>query len=469
MSEQAPSGAGAERAALRQRDLTQGGLLSALVSLALPLVASSLVGGVVFQLFELVFVSRLGEAAVAAVVITNQTVRQLMLMLVMGASFATQSLIARAIGAGERERADHLAGQSLALGAGVALLAAAAGLLAPEWLFSLGGPAAEFYAEGVPYVRWVFVLHFGVVGTMLFGAILGGAGDTTTPLLVQIVQSLVGITAMWLLMFGGAGLPAEGVVGAAFGVAVGQVVAIGLGAAVLFRGRARIHLHGRHLVPDAHTLWQIARIAAPSGLQMIGPVATGFAFIRLAGGFGEGVQAAYAIGVRLGMIVPMICFPLAGAVSTLVGQALGAGKPRRAWRAIWVGLAVHGSLMWVFAAAVAWLRAPIMAAFSDDPEVQRVGAEYLLYAAGSFAFLGFYFVFMRALQGAGEFFVPMCIALGNALLVTIPLGVALSQSSLGATGIWLASLLGTALATCATGIWLATGRWARRTAHWQTS
>lgn len=464
MSETASEAAGA-RAGWRGRDLTQGRLLPALAALALPLMASSLLGGVVFQLCELAFVSRLGEEAVAAVMITNQTLRQLLLMLVMGASFAAQSLIARAIGAGERERAEHFAGQSLALGAGIALCSAAAGALAPEWLFSLGGPAPQFYAEGVPYVRWVFVLQGGMVFTLLFGAILGGAGDTTTPLVVQIVQSALGIAASFLLIFGHAGLPALGVRGAALGVAVGQAAAIALGAYVLFRGRARIRLRRRHLAPDPRALWQIARLAAPSALQMLGGVATSFAFIRLAGGFGDVVQAAYAIGLRLGMIVPMVCFPLAGAVSTLVGQALGAGKPRRAWRAIGVGLAVHGSLMCAFALGVALLRFPILRAFSDDPEVVRVGAEYLLYAAGSFAFLAFYLVFMRALQGAGEFFVPMCISLGATFLVTIPAGSWLAAGSLGATGIWLASLIGAAVSTCATGAWLATGRWARRTAQ----
>jgi putative MATE family efflux protein len=449
----------------RDRDLTQGRLLPALATLALPLVASSLLGGVLFQLCELTFVSRLGESAVAAVMITNQTLRQVLLMLVMGASFATQSLVARAIGAGERERAEHFAGQSLALGAGVALFSAAAGALAPEWLFSLGGPAPQFYEQGVPYVRWVFLLQGGLVFTMLFGAILGGAGDTTTPLLVQIVQTAAGIAASYLLIFGHAGLPTLGVRGAALGVAVGQAVALCLGARVLFGGRARIHLRGRHLVPDPHALWLIARIAGPSALQMLGGVVTTFVFIRLAGRFGEGVQAAYAIGLRLGTVVPMICFPLAGAVSTLVGQALGAGDLRRAWRAIGVGVAVHGSLMLAFALAVALLRVPLMESFSDDPEVVRVGTEYLLYAAGSFAFLAFHLVFMRALQGAGEFFVPMCIALGSTFAVTIPAGLALAAGPRGSSGIWLASVIGSAASAAGTGMWLAAGRWARRTAQ----
>jgi putative MATE family efflux protein len=447
------------------RDLTQGRLLPALLRLALPLVASGVLGGVFFQLCDLLFLSRLGEAAVAAVVITNQTVRQIAFMLVMGASFATQSLVARAIGAGESERAAQVAGQSLALGAAFSLCTALLGLLFPEWLFSLAGPDASFYADGVPYVRWVFLLHVGVVSSMLFGAILGGAGDTLTPLLVQAVQFPVAIAAEWLLIFGHAGFPALGVRGVALGIAAGQAVAMALAAAVLFRGNARVHLRLRHLRPDPHAMAQILRIAAPSALQMLGGVATSFAFIRLAGGFGESVQAAYAIGLRLGMVVPMICFPLAGAVSTLVAQALGAGKPRRAWAAIGVGLLVHGSLMGLFAAGLALFRNEIMTFFSDDPEVIAIGAEYLLYTAGSFAFYAFYFVFLRALQGAGDFLVPMCITLGNVALITIPLGHALSATPLGPTGIWIATLVGAGTGTAGTGIWLATGRFARRTPH----
>lgn len=462
MSGELPAAPGATG---RHRDLTQGRLLPALASLALPLVASGVLGGVFFQLCDLIFVSRLGEAAVAAVVITNQTVRQIALMLVMGASFATQSLIARSIGAGEGERAARVAGQSLALGLAFAGFTALLGALFPEWLFSLSGPDAGFYADGVPYVRWVFLLHVGVVSSMLFGAILGGAGDTLTPLLVQVVQFPVAIAAEWLLIFGHAGLPALGVRGVALGIATGQAVAMGLAAAVLFRGGARVHLRRRHLVPDPHVMAQILRIAAPSALQMIGGVAISFAFIRLAGSFGESVQAAYAIGLRLGMVVPMVCFPLATAVSTLVAQALGAGKVRRAWRAIGVGLAVHGSLMGVFALTLFVFRLEIMSFFSDDPRVIEIGAEYLLYTSGSFAFHAFYFVFLRALQGAGDFFVPMCITLGNALLVTIPLGYALAGTRLGATGIWIATLVGAGTVTLGTGIWLATGRWARRTPH----
>jgi Na+-driven multidrug efflux pump len=154
----------------RHRDHTRGGLLKSLLVLALPLVTSGLLGGVLFQLVDLHFVSQLGEAAISAVVITNQTVRQVAFMVLLGGTIATQSLISRAVGAGDTDRADHIAGQSITFGLAFAALIATVGGIWPEALFSLSGPDPSFYAEGVPYVRLAAFLFVGAVGTMLFGS-----------------------------------------------------------------------------------------------------------------------------------------------------------------------------------------------------------------------------------------------------------------------------------------------------------
>ena len=199
-----------------------------------------------------------------------------------------------------------------------------------------------------------------------------------------------------------------------------------------------------------------------SALQMVGGVAMNFVFVRLAGGFGEAVQTAFAIGLRLSLIVPMVCFPLASACATLVGQNLGASNIPRAWCAVGVGLAVHASITWTVAAIIFVFREAIVRSFSDDPEVIRVGREYLAYASGMFFFWGFQFVFMRSLQGAGDFVVPMLLSLSTSLGLAIPLGFTLSQGELGATGIWTAQLVTAGVGTLLTGAWLCTGRWTRR-------
>jgi len=213
---------------------------------------------------------------------------------------------------------------------------------------------------------------------------------------------------------------------------------------------------------------RIAGLSWPPALQMLGNVATTYLFLRLTGEFGDATQAAYAIGLRLGMIAPMVCFPLAGACATIVGQTLGAGKVPRAWRALRTGLAVHATVMFGFAGALLGFREEIVELFTQDPEVVAVAGEYLWYLAFSFMLWAFYFVFMRSLQGAGDVLVPMTISLCTTFLVTLPLAwVLVRYTSLGATGIWQAQLVGSVLLTCGTGAWVATGRWTRRQTRWQ--
>ncbi|MBW2289580.1 MAG: MATE family efflux transporter [Deltaproteobacteria bacterium] len=449
----------------RNRDHTRGSLAISLLVLALPSLATSL-AGVAFQITELTFISRLGEAPMASVVIVNQTLRQTFFMLLMGASFGTQALIAGSVGSGNIERAEHIAGQAISLGFSVSAVLMFFGGLFPEFLFSLPGPEPAFYEYGVPYLRLVFLLNFGVVGTLFFGSIMSGAGDTTMPLFVMLFQTAIALVAEWVLIFGNLGAPELGVRGVAIGVAIGQISAMLLGLAVLFSGRARVHLRRRHMLPDTRVMKQIIRLSWPPALQMVGGVVTTFAFLRIAGDFGESVQAAYAIGLRLGMIAPMVCFPLAGACATIVGQALGAGDVNRAWRAMGTGLVVHATIMFCFSAAFMFFRVEILEFFSSDPEVIRIGSEYLWWLSLSVLLWAFYFVFMRSLQGAGDFVVPMALSLGTSFLVTLPLAWYLARhTDLAETGIWIAQLVSSGVLTISTGIWVATGRWTRRAAH----
>ena len=180
------------------------------------------------------------------------------------------------------------------------------------------------------------------------------------------------------------------------------------------------------------------------------------------GDFGDKAQTAYSIGLRLGMLAPMICFPLAGAVSTLVGQALGSGNIPRAWRSIRVGLTVQCLLMWTLALALFLAREPLLRLFTNDPEVIAIGSRMLVWQAASFVPLAFSFVFFRALQGAGDVMVPMLISIGNALLITLPLGLYLSQSrGMGPDGLFIAQFVSGTVGTLITGAWLLTGRWTR--------
>ncbi len=463
MSEVPPPAVPAQGRSWASRDHTRGRLLVSLCVLALPLMATSLAQAT-FQMVDLSFLSRLGEEATTAVVVTNQSIRQVFFMLTMGGSFGAQALIARAVGEGNQVLADHVAGQVFVVGACLAVGVAAIGLLFAEPLLSMMNVSPAVLALGVPYLRLSLLLAFGFIFAMLFQGVLNGAGDTTTPMIISIVQIPATLLAEWVLIFGAGPVPALGVRGVALGLALGQLLGIGLSLRVLFRGTSRVHLRLHHLRPDRVWLSRILSLAWRPGLQMIGGFVVNVAFLGLVGRFGEKAQAAYSIGIRIGMVGPMMAFPLAGAAATLVGQNLGAGNLPRAWRAIGVGLGVHAPLLWSIALALFLFRTPLIGLFTDDPEVIRIGADFMGFQAGQFFFFGLSFVFFRALQGAGDMTVPMLISIGVSLGLTIPLGFWLAGESglgMGPRGVFLASLMSAGVMTTLQGAYLATGRWAR--------
>ncbi len=446
--------------ALRDRDHTQGSLLVSLFALALPLIGMSLFGGVVFQIVDLKLVSGIGEDATTAVVVTNQSIRQVFFMLVMGASFGAQGLVSRHVGEGRADSADHVTGQTLLLGVGVSLFAAMLGLVLARPLLGGMNVSPTVLEQGIPYLRWVLLLSGGFILTNLANAILNGAGDTTTPFLIAVVQTTVGLTAEWILIQGHFGLPALGIHGVALGAACGQLAGLLLVARVITTGNARVHLRARHLRPDPPLLRHLLALSWPPALQLIGGFLVTIFFIRWMGDFGPKAQAAYSIGLRLGMTTPMICFPLAGAIATLVGQAIGAGNVKRAWRAMGIGILVHGGLMWSLALFFFTFRYEVLGFFAEDPEVIEIGARLLVWQAASYVFLAFYFVFFRALQGAGDVRVPMLISIAGSLGFTLPLGWVLSRNfEMGPDGLFIASFVGAVVSTTSTGLWVATGNW----------
>ena len=451
----------------RDHDHTKGRLLVSLLILAVPLMATSLAQAA-FQMVDLTFLSWLGEEATTAVVVTNQSIRQVFFMLTMGASFGAQALIARAIGEGQTDLAEHVTGQVFVLGAGLAVIVALIGLFFSEPLLAIMNVSPGVLELGVPYLRVSLILAFGFIFAMLFQGVLNGAGDTTTPMIISIVQIPFTLLAEYILIFGFGPIPSMGVLGVAYGLAIGQLLGLALSVRVLFQGGSRVHLRLHHLKPDTAWLMRILSLSWRPGLQMIGGFVVNVAFLGLVGSFGEKAQAAYSIGLRLGMVGPMIAFPLAGAAATLVGQNLGAGNVPRAWRAIGVGLGVHAPLLWMIAAGLFFYREPLMGFFAEDPQVVRIGAEFMSFQAGQFICFGFSFVFFRALQGAGDMTIPMVISIGASVLFTIPLGFWMAGPEgldMGPRGVFMASLLSAIVVTTLNGAYLFTGRWTRMKLH----
>lgn len=465
MQEPAPAGVPEPRpsllALLRDRDHTRGSVTVSILVLALPSILTSVAGMGVFQLVDLLFLKTLGSAAQAAAGATNQTLRQGVFLLVLGLSAASQMMIGRLVGQRGTDRAAHVAGQALLLGLALSAVAAVIGALFARPLIELVAHP-DAVGPGVIYMRIAFLTLATTICLQLLSAVLNGAGDTTTPMLVTLVVAPVSITSEWILAFGHLGLPPLGIAGIALGAALGAACGCGVLLWALFAGRCRVHLRAGHLVPDGALLRRILSVAWQPACHMIARTSMVFFFMWLAGRLGRDVQAAYTVGLRLEMLAIMIAFPIGNACATLVSQNVGAGSVPRAWRAIFGGCATELALIWPAALALFAFRGTLAAAFSETPEVAALAAEYLAYASAILAFYGIYFVAFRALQAAGDMNSPFVISIGAALGVGVPLAYYLAtRAGLGATGMWIGYLGYTSTNTVLTAGWLLLGRWTR--------
>jgi Na+-driven multidrug efflux pump len=191
---------------------------------------------------------------------------------------------------------------------------------------------------------------------------------------------------------------------------------------------------------------QLVRLSLGGVGQFLIGTASWLGLVRILTQFGAGALAGYTIALRIVIVALLPSWGMSNAVATLVGQNLGAGKPDRAERSVWiVGLYNMAFLLGVMAVFVRGAE-PLVAVFSSDPDVQRLGAQCLRVVSYGYAFYAWGMVLVQAFNGAGDTVTPTWINLGCYWLFQVPLALVLAQGlGLGPLGVFLAITLAESL------------------------
>jgi len=442
-----------------KRDLTQGSIPRNLITLALPLIAANLLQ-TTFNIVDMLFVGRLGPQAIAAISLAGVLLMFLM-TIAIGLATGTQAMISRFIGAQRPKEAEAVAIQSLLLGLFSSFLLSIVGFFLSPLLLELVGAKGEVFVLGNGYLRIMFSGIYTVFLLFLVSAIFQGVGNTVTPMKILIFSTISNIVLDPLLIFGLWYFPRWGVNGAAIATVTARGLGMIVGIYLLFKGRLGIHLHLRKIQMDLGMMWRIIRIGLFASIQAILRNISLIVIARIVASFGTFAIAAYGIGMRVRMVVMMPGFGLAAATAVLVGQNLGAKNPRRAEKSGLFSCLYYGLFMILAGGLFFGFAHPIVSAFNSQPDVVRIGGNYLHILTLSFVFLGTSIVLSRAMNGAGDTISPMVITGFTLLILRIPLCLLLSYS-LETTGIWA----GLALSDLANGLitfgWFQQGRWKRR-------
>ena len=443
-------------------DLASPAVGRTLVRLAVPAAAASS-SNIFLMLFEAIIAGRLGPAPLAGLAIAFPLVITVFAM-ATGMGTGVTAAIARALGAGDVERARSAAIHGLGLGAvfvvGFTLLA----VLVPDGLFRIAGARESTLPHVRAYTRVLFGASAITFSAILCSAILRGGSDMLTPMLGAAVAAFVHLTSAPLLALGWFTGAPLGLRGIALSQAAGGVA----GALVIvrraFASKVRVPLVWRGLRFDAGVLGEIVRVGAPA-FCAYGMMTAGIAALTvIVARFGPEASAAYGIGFRLVTMLFIPSMGLSQAALTLVGHLAGGGIFRQARRASW--MAIFGTLggMTLLGVGIALGAAPLARFFTDDPEVLALARRYVQVVGPAVGCAGAAMVVGSCFQGFGRGLPALMLTALRVVGVSIPFAYLFGVvAGLGPAGVWLAVSL-SSIATGAAGIgWFALAmRHARR-------
>lgn len=387
---------------------------------------------------DTLMLSRYSEKAVAAMSLVNQFAF-FMQLLYMTVSTGASILIAQNLGAGRRRNAGLVGVASLALVVAFSIVVSA--------VFAVGtGPLLGLYSldpEVAHYGRQFLALYGGLSFFMALNtaqaSILRAWGYTRDPMLFNVLCLVVTVVGDALCLFGPFGLPVLGVTGVAASTVLGQAVACGL-AALAIRRRRDLALPMRELARIPLRLYrEILAIGVPTAGENISYNVSQIAIMAMLSTLGATPLATYGILLAVLRYVFMPGVSIGTGAQIKVGYLVGAGRHDEAKRRVYryFALAVACSLTGVLLVQV--LHRPLLALFSDDPDIVALASTVLIVAIVYEPGRNFNTVIIPALKGAGDVRFPVyvgtvsiwCVGVAGAWLFGIRLGG-------GLAAVWIA-------------------------------
>jgi len=231
----------------------------------------------------------------------------------------------------------------------------------------------------------------------------------------------------------------------------------------LMRRDGRIVIHRDQLRLRPAVMQTLLRLSGTGTFQVLVGTASWIGLVRIISTFGAQAVAGYTIGVRIIIFALLPSWGLANAAATMVGQGLGAGKPERAERAVWIAGLYNMFFLGTVGLVFVLFAEPIVRLFTTDAAVAPVAVSCLRIVSYGYVFYAWGMVLTQSFNGAGDTWTPTWLNLCCFWLWEIPLAYALAvHFGFGPKGVFLA--ITTAFSTLAviSAILFRRGRWKLR-------
>jgi putative MATE family efflux protein len=396
--------------------LLDGPILRTLLRLAWPNVIA-LSAGTCVVIAETSYIGRLGVESLAAMALVFPCVILTMTMSGGAMGGGVASAIARALGAGDRDRASALAAHALLIGLCFGLTFMLGMLIFGPKLLELLGGRGNVLAQAISYTQIFFggaVLPW-LMNTM--AGILRGTGNMKLPSLMMLSSAVCQIILGGTLGLGLGPIPQFGMPGVAAGSLTAYAISISIMSWYLFSGRARVVPRIQGLRIRQAMFVDILKVGAVSCFSPLQSVLTISIFTHMLAGFGTAILAGYGIGARLEFLLTSVSFAVGIASVPMIGMAVGAERIARARRIAWTAGFVSFVAVGVIATFIAIFPDVWVNLFTRDASVRAASHQYLSTAAPMYAFIGLASSMYFSSQGAAKVIGPVMAQTARLLFI----------------------------------------------------
>jgi len=435
------------------RDFTEGSEARLILQFSVPLVLGNIFQNL-YNIVDSVIVGNfLGKEALGAVGASFPIIFTL-ISLVIGIGSGASTVVSQYFGAKQVEQVRRTIDTIFTFFLFASVLVTVIGITFSKSIFLLLQLPEEMLVEAVTYLNIYLMGMFFFFGFSGISSILRGMGDAKTPLWFMILSTVNNIVfdLLFVIVF------KWGIEGVALATVISQAMAFFSAIWYLNKKHPVINLSLRKYIFDREIFKSCIRIGLPTGFQQSFVAFGMMAIMGIVNTFGTNAVAAYTAAMRVDSFAKMPALTFSSALSSFVGQNLGAFQEKRARKGLKITMGFSLAYSLLISIIIIVFGKYIIQIFTPDQRVIEIGQDYLVIVSSFYLLLSIMFSLTGFLRGAGATLVPMLTTIASLYLVRIPLAFSLS-GEIGVNGIWWAEPAGWFVGMIILIIYYFTGKW----------
>ena len=398
-----------------------------LLNMALPLVMSMLVQAL-YNVVDSIYVSRVSESAVTALSLAFP-IQNLQIGFSTGIAVGMNALLSKSLGEGNRERANRAAGNSIFLMLIAVGLFMIFGMFFAKPYYAMQSQVAETVEGGAAYTSICCIFTLGIFVEVLGERLLQASGRTVYTLYTQGTGAVVNILLDPLFIFGGFGIPAMGIAGAAVATVIGQWVAGILAIYFNLKKNPDVSFGLKYIRPRWEIIRPVLTVGIPSTLMMAIGSIMNFLMNQIFLGFrdyGETAAGVFGIYFKLQSFFFMPVFGLNNAAISIIAYNYGARQPKRIAQTLRYSAYAAFAVMMLGLAVFQVLPEMLLSIFEPSDDFLAIGTSALRIVSFHFPLAAIGIALSASFPALGNGSYSAIQSLSRQLIVLVPAAYLLS-------------------------------------------